>query len=71
MIYGFGLIAPLTPSEGMPSIIEIVIFAIFPLFLSLAGTFLVKSMFAKLHFIIESLAIAGTYITLLRMQLSN
>jgi small basic protein len=39
MIFGFGLIAPLTPSEGKPSVIEVLIFLVAPLLLSGGGLY--------------------------------
>ena len=42
LIWGFGLIGPLTPSEGVPSVSNILIFMIFPQLISAVGCYLAR-----------------------------
>ena len=68
MIYGTGLIAPLTPSEGGPSLSTILIFVGIPLILIVGGTLITRSLFLKGILIIEALLIIAFTINLLIFQ---
>jgi hypothetical protein len=53
ILYGVGLLSPLTPSEGIPNMGEIFVFAIIPVvFLGVSG-FLARSWGARAIVIIE------------------
>lgn len=56
-LYGVGLISPLTPSEGMPGVVDVVIFVVGPVavLIFLARRF--RSMPAKITMIVQAVAI--------------
>ena len=49
LIWGVGLIAPLTPSEGVPTVGNLLIFMIFPQLISAIGCYLARG-YKKLWF---------------------
>lgn len=55
MWFGIGLVAPLTPSSGLPSVGELIVFAGFPLGLLAAGFTVSNHIVAKVTLTILSL----------------
>jgi hypothetical protein len=68
IIYGTGLIAPLTPSEGGPSLSTILTFIGIPLILIVGGALTTRSLFLRVILIIEALLIIAFTIHLLIIQ---
>ena len=68
IIYGFGLIAPLTPSESRPSLAIELIFVGLPLVLILGGALVTGSKIIKSLLIFEALVIIGFMLYLLEIQ---
>jgi hypothetical protein len=68
VIYGIGLISPLTPSEGVPSLSMILVFVGIPLGLITAAALLSQSKIIKGIMILEALFIIVFTIYLLRLQ---
>jgi hypothetical protein len=68
-IYGFGLIAPLTPSEGIPTLFDLIVFVGIPL--AIFGWCWLKcsALWAKILVIIQGLAIIGFTFWLLSFQM--
>jgi hypothetical protein len=58
-IFAFGLIAPLTPSEGCPSVGEVVAFAAIPAALPSAALFLVPSPLLKTILLLQSAGVVA------------
>ena len=68
-IYGFGLIAPLTPSEGIPTLFDLTVFVGIPL--AILGWCWLKcsALWAKIIMIIQGLSIIGFTCWLLLLQM--
>jgi hypothetical protein len=71
LVYGLGLISPLTPSEGMPNLGVILIFAILPIVLLGNSLALARSWLARMLVSIEVLAVIGFTSWLLWLQWST
>jgi hypothetical protein len=56
LLYAVGLIGPLTPSEGMPNLVDVIVFAVCPVGLLVISLFISRWLAARL---IASLEIAG------------
>ena len=67
-LYGVGLIAPLTPSEGMPSILAIILFVGGPLAGVGFAVVLLRSWLARLPLIVVGCVIIGFSVWLLAQQ---
>jgi len=59
-LFGVGLIAPLTPSEGCPSLSIIAVFVILPVALPLLIVFLVRARLARVALAAQSIALGAT-----------
>ncbi len=70
MIYGIGLMAPLTPSERLPSFYELIIFLVFPMGLLGYCFYKLESIYFKIIILIQFFAIASFSIYLLILQYS-
>ena len=68
IIYGVGLISPLTPSEGGPSLAMLLIFVGIPLVLTVGGAMATRSKIIKGILIIAASIIIVFTIYLLRIQ---
>ena len=68
-IYGFGLIAPLTPSEGIPTLLDLMVFVGIPL--AILGWCWLKcsALWARILVAIQGLAIIGFTSWLLLLQM--
>ncbi|PYU94098.1 MAG: hypothetical protein DMG25_07575 [Acidobacteria bacterium] len=69
LIYAFGLVGPLTPSEGMPNLVEVFIFACCPVALLVISFFMSRMLAARLIASVEIACIAGFTGWLLWLQL--
>jgi hypothetical protein len=65
VIYGIGLLSPLTPSEGVPSVTMILVWVGIPLGLVSAGALLARSKVVKGMMILEVLAVITLSVYLL------
>jgi hypothetical protein len=68
VIYGIGLLSPLTPSEGVPSVAMILVFVGIPLGLIAVGALLAQSKIIKGIMLLEALFILTYTLYLLRLQ---
>jgi len=59
LFYAFGLIGPLTPSDGMPSLIVVLVFAGFPVCFLGISLFMSRLLLARLITSVEIAGIAG------------
>ena len=67
-IFAFGLLSPLTPSYGLPSVLEVTMFAGVPIALLAACTINARSRPAKVLFALEAAMIAVIFAWLLHVQ---
>jgi hypothetical protein len=67
VIYGFGLIAPLTPSEGIPNVFELMVFVGIPLAILAWCWLKCSALWAKIFVIIQGITIIG-FTSLLLLQ---
>jgi hypothetical protein len=67
-VYAFGVIAPLTPSHGLPSFGVLLIFAGLPIALTLVASRYCQSVTARLCCYFEAAAIAGFTLYLVLLQ---
>jgi hypothetical protein len=67
VIFGIGMIEPLTPSEGHPTLLAWLVFSIVPLLLTLIGTAVARPWPVKIALLAESIAILMFTADLLRM----
>ena len=58
-IYGVGLIAPLTPSEGIPSVFDLMVFVGIPLGILALCWLKCSALWAKIFVIVQGIAIIG------------
>jgi len=65
ILFGAGMLSPLTPSIGCPSALQIVAFVLAPVLIPVAVAFLLKSGVAKLILQVEAVAIAMTALLML------
>jgi hypothetical protein len=68
MIYGIGLLSPLTPSEGVPSLAMISVFVGIPVGLIAVGVLLAQSKIIKGIMLLEAFIIIIYILCLLRLQ---
>lgn len=66
--YGIGLISPLTPSEGVPSLLELAIFALGPVGLLILLARRVRSVTWKIMMIVQAAVIIAFTTWLLALQ---
>lgn len=71
LMYGVGLVAPLTPSEGIPRLWELLIFLVCPCVLLLVCAWASSSRLTKALLVLLSFMFCGFGLWLLRMQLST
>jgi hypothetical protein len=71
IIYGVGLVAPLTPSEGVPILWELLVFVIVPCAVLVACAFSVNSRPVKALLVIQAFLFVGFSIWLLYLQSSS
>jgi hypothetical protein len=57
VIFGIGMIGPLTPSEGHPSLMAWLVFSIVPILLTLVGTVVVRPWPVRIALLAESIGI--------------
>ncbi len=67
LLFGIGLISPLTPSEGTPTFLEVAIFAGGPLFILGSLISKTENRITKLFFLAEIAAISSMLFWLLYM----
>lgn len=67
-LYVLGLIAPLTPSEGVPELLDVLLFAALPVVLLAIGTVVARSAVLRLLLVIEAGGIVAFTLHLLRLQ---
>ena len=67
IIFGIGMIGPLTPSEGHPTLLAWLVFSIVPLLLTLVGTVVARSWLVKIALLAECIGIVRVTIHLLRL----
>jgi hypothetical protein len=67
ILFGVGLIGGLTPSEGKPSLLAWLIFAVVPLGLTLLGSLLVRSWVVRAFLLVETGGILAMTVRLLRL----
>ena len=68
ILFGVGLIGGLTPSEGEPSLLAWLVFAIVPLGLTLLGFLTVRSWAVRAFLLVEAGVIVAFTIHLLRLH---
>jgi len=68
IIFGIGMIGPLTPSEGHPTLLAWLVFSIVPLLLTLAGIIVAKPWPVKLALLAEGIAILLWTVELLHVH---
>ena len=68
VIFGIGMIGPLTPSEGHPTLLAWLVFSIVPLLLTLVGTVVARSWPVKIALLAEGIAILLWTVELLHVQ---
>jgi hypothetical protein len=69
VLYGMGILAPLTPSEGMPSFWELLLFVGIPMVLLLYSWHICSSKVAKISVAFQATVIAGFTMWLLLLEL--
>ena len=67
IIFGIGMIGPLTPSEGHPTLLAWMVFSIVPLLFCLAGTVVARSWPVRIALLAACLAILVFIVDLLRL----
>lgn len=65
ILFGAGMLSPLTPSLGCPSVFQLIAFVAAPVLLPVVVAFLLESRVAKLILQVEAVAIATTALLLL------
>jgi hypothetical protein len=68
IIFGIGMIGPLTPSEGRPTLFVWLVFSIVPLLLTLVGTVVARSWPVKIALLAEGIAILLWTVELLHVH---
>jgi hypothetical protein len=68
IIFGIGMIGPLTPSEGHPTLLAWLVFSIVPLLLILVGTVVAKPWPLKIALMAEAIGIILWTLELLRVH---
>jgi hypothetical protein len=68
IIFGIGMIGPLTPSEGHPTQLAWLVFSIVPLLLTLVGTLVARSWPVKIALLAEGIAILLWAVELLHVH---
>ena len=68
ILFGVGLIGGLTPSEGKPSLLAWLVFAVVPLALTLIGSLAVRSRAVRAFLLVEAGVIVAFTIHLLRLH---
>jgi hypothetical protein len=68
IIFGIGMIGPLTPSEGHPTLLAWLVFSIGPLLLTVVGTVVAKPWPLKIALMAEAIGIILWTLELLRVQ---
>jgi hypothetical protein len=68
LVYGVGLISPLTPSEGVPSFGDVLIFVILPIVLLGSSLALTRGWLARILVTIQMVAVIGFTSWLLWLQ---
>ena len=68
IIFGIGMIVPLTPSEGHPTLLAWLVFSIVPLLLTLVGTVVARSWPVKIALLAEGIAILLWTVELLHVH---
>jgi hypothetical protein len=68
LVYGVGLISPLTPSEGVPSFGDVLIFVILPIVLLGSSLTLTRGWLARILVTIQMVAVIGFTSWLLWLQ---
>lgn len=71
IIYGVGLVAPLTPSEGIPSLLELLVFVVVPCAVLVACVIAVNSRPVKALLALQVSSFVGFSIWLLHLQASS
>jgi hypothetical protein len=67
-LFVVGLTSPLTPSEGVPSLVELSIFAGLPFAVVLVTSFVVRNRALRTLLLLEAVSIAGFTAWLLKLQ---
>lgn len=65
VLFGSGMLSPLTPSLGCPSVLQLIAFVAAPVLIPVVVAFLLESRVAKLILQVEAVAIATTALLLL------
>ena len=68
IIFGIGMIGPLTPSEGHPTLLVWLLFSVVPLLLTLVGTVVARPWPVKIALLAEGIAILLWTIELLHVH---
>jgi hypothetical protein len=68
LLYGLGLVSPLTPSEGMPNVPELFVFAACPIAFLFVSLFLSRTRAARAVTVVEITGIVGLTTWLLWLQ---
>jgi hypothetical protein len=68
IIFGIGMIGPLTPSEGHPTLLVWLVFSFVPLLLTLVGTVVARSWPVKIALLTEGIAIVLWTLELLHVH---
>ena len=68
IIFGIGMIGPLTPSEGHPTLLAWSVFSIVPLLLTLVGTIVARPWPVKIALLAEGIAILLWTVELLHVH---
>ncbi len=68
LLYGIGLISPLTPSEGRPGLGEVVVFVAIPLLVILYTVAVVRIALIRAVLLLEAGIIVGLTVLVLRVQ---
>jgi len=56
-LFGVGLISPLTPSEGMPTLVDVVVFVGVPIVLLLGAALLARDILARIALLLLAVAL--------------
>ena len=68
LLYGLGLVSPLTPSEGMPNVLELFVFMACPVAFLSVSLFLSRTRVARAITVVEITGIVGFTAWLLWLQ---
>jgi len=68
IIFGTGMIGPLTPSEGRPTLLAWIVFSIVPLLVTLVATVVARPWPVKIALLAEGIAILLWTVQLLRVH---